>query len=233
MNLQNLFGSGLVQMPRNKSMFGYGKTGVDSLSVAWLNLISLHVSAFLFAYLTTLSVMPMTREEKRGEKAWEECARLRSISFVFAGIMILNTILWIWFPVPEIAWVLSPDPLFGIIIGLIIAVPCFIILMIAMRDAGKEMHAPQKGIQLHGGIYKRIRHPGAVGEMPLYVVIALFVNSLFLSVWMIVFVFVFTPIHIYYEEKDLLKRFGEVYVEYRRTTPAVFPGFKRRRSEER
>jgi protein-S-isoprenylcysteine O-methyltransferase Ste14 len=69
--------------------------------------------------------------------------------------------------------------------------------------------------------------------MPLYVVIALFINSLFLSVWMIVFVFVFTPIHIYYEEKDLLKRFGEVYAEYRRTTPAVFPGFKRRRSEEK
>jgi protein-S-isoprenylcysteine O-methyltransferase Ste14 len=232
MNLKNLFGCGLGCMPRNKSMFGYEKTGVDSLSVAWLNLISLHVSAFLFAYLTTLSVMPVTREEKRGEKAWEECARLRSISFVFAGVMILNAILWIWFPVPEIAWVLSPDPLFGVIISLIIGVPCFIILTIAMRDAGKEMHAPQKGIQLHGGIYKRIRHPGAVGEMPLYVVIALFVNSLFLTVWMIVFVFVFTPIHIYYEEKDLLKRFGDIYAEYRRTTPAVLPGFKRRKSDE-
>ncbi|MGD9396515.1 MAG: hypothetical protein PVJ05_08820, partial [Candidatus Thorarchaeota archaeon] len=87
------------------------------MSVAWLNLISLHVCAFLFAYLTTLSVMPVTREEKRGEKAWAECARLRSISFVFAGIMILNTILWVWFPVPELAWVLNPDPLFGMIIG--------------------------------------------------------------------------------------------------------------------
>lgn len=204
-----------------------------ALSIEWLNLISLHVCAFLFAYLTTLSVMPVSREEQRGEKAWEECARLRSISFIFAAGMTLNTILWIWFPVPELAWVLTPNPLFGIIIGSIIGVPCIIILIIAMRDAGKEMHAPQKGIQLHGGIYRKIRHPGAVGEMPLYVVIALFVNSLFLSVWMTVYIFVFTPIHIYYEEKDLLKRFGDIYVEYRRTTPAVFPGFKRRKSEEK
>ncbi len=82
-------------------------------------------------------------------------------------------------------------------------------------------------IELHGGIYKKLRHPGAVGEMPLYVVIALFVNSLFLAIWLTAFILVFTPIHIYYEEKDLLKRFGEEYAEYRRRTPAVFPGLKR------
>jgi protein-S-isoprenylcysteine O-methyltransferase Ste14 len=122
--------------------------------------------------------------------------------------------------------------MFGIIIGIIIGVPCFIILAIAYRDAGTEMHAPLKETQLHGGIYKKIRHPGAVGEMPLYVVIALFVNSLFLAVWMTIFIFLFTPIHIHYEEKDLLKRFGDVYAEYRGTTPAVFPGLKRRRTDE-
>jgi protein-S-isoprenylcysteine O-methyltransferase Ste14 len=176
--------------------------------------------------------MPMTREEERGEKAWDECTRLRSISFVFAGIMVLNVIFWLWFPVPELAWVISPDPMFGIIIGIMILIPCFIILGIALRDAGKEMHAPQKDTQLHGGIYKKLRHPGFWGEMPLYVVVALFVNSLFLAIWMTAFVFIFTPIHIYYEEKDLLKRFGEEYAEYRRTTPAIFPGLKRRRSEE-
>ena len=198
----------------------------------WINLISLHVSAFVFAYLATLSVMPVTREEQRGEKAWEECARLRGISFVFAGIMIVNTVLWIWLPVSGLDWALSPSPLLGIVIGIVIGVPCFIIMTIAYRDAGTEMHAPQKGIQLHGGIYKKIRHPGAVGEMPLYVVVAMLVNSLFLTVWMTIFILLFTPIHIYYEEKDLLKRFGGTYTEYRKRTPAVFPGFKRHTKKE-
>jgi protein-S-isoprenylcysteine O-methyltransferase Ste14 len=170
--------------------------------------------------------MPVTREETRGEMAWEECTRLRSISFVFAGIMILNTILWVWFPVPELGWLLTPDGLFGIIVAILIFIPCLCILSIAMRDAGKEMHTPQKGTKLHGGIYKKVRHPGALGEMPLYVAIALFVNSLFLTLWMIAFVLIFTPIHIYYEEKDLVKRFGEEYEEYRRTTPALIPRWK-------
>lgn len=200
------------------------------LIIAWLNLISLHVCAVLFAYLTTLSVMPVTREEEKGEDAWAECARLRYISFVFVGIMILNTILWAWFPVVELAWVLNPNPLFGMIIGAIISIPCLMILRVAMKDAGEEMSAPQKGISMHGGIYKRIRHPGALGEMPLYIVIALVVNSLFLTIWMTIFVLIFTPVHIHYEEKDLLKRFGEEYAEYRRTTPALFPRLGKQKS---
>ena len=77
---------------------------------------------------------------------------------------------------------------------------------------------------------ERSRHPGALGEMPLYIVVAMFVNSLFLTIWMLLFVLIFTPIHIHYEEKDLLKRFGADYAEYRRTTPAFIPGLKRKKS---
>ena len=187
--------------------------------------MSLHLSAFLFSYLTTLSVMPVTREEKVGERAWKECARLRGISFLFAGIMILNTILWIWLPIPELSWLLNPDPWIGILIGIVIAVPCLYILKIALRDAGEEMHTPLKETKLHGGIYKKIRHPGALGEMPLYVVIALFTNSFFMTIWMLVFIILFTPIHIHYEEKDLLKRFGNEYAEYKSQTPAFIPKF--------
>jgi protein-S-isoprenylcysteine O-methyltransferase Ste14 len=145
--------------------------------------------------------------------------------------MILNVIFWFWFPVPELGWVLDPNPLFGILLGLVIALPCLAILRVAMRDAGKEMGAPQKGISMHGGIYKKVRHPGAVGEMPLYVVVALFVNSLFLTIWMILFVLIFTPLHVYYEEKDLLKRFGADYAEYKKTTPAFFPRLKRKSTD--
>ena len=44
-----------------------------------------------------------------------------------------------FFPVDELAWVISPDPMFGIILGIIIGIPCFAIMMIAMRDAGEEI----------------------------------------------------------------------------------------------
>ena len=176
--------------------------------------------------------MPITREEMIGEKAWNQCAQLRSISFLFASVMVINTILWIWFPLPELAWLLHPNPFVGIIIGIIIGVPCLYIMMIALRDAGEEMHTPLKETQLHGGIYERIRHPGALGEMPLYVVIALFTNSLFIILWMTAFIILFTPIHVHFEEKDLLKRFGEEYAEYKKNTPAFIPKLRRNKSSE-
>jgi protein-S-isoprenylcysteine O-methyltransferase Ste14 len=153
--------------------------------------------------------MPVTREEKIGDEAWKQCARLRSISFLFASVMVINTFLWIWFPIPELAWLVYPNPLVGIVFGIIIGIPCLYIMVLALRDAGEEMHTPLKETTLHGGIYRRVRHPGAVGEMPLYVVIALFTNSLFMTIWMLTLIVLFTPIHVYYEEKDLLKRFGE------------------------
>jgi protein-S-isoprenylcysteine O-methyltransferase Ste14 len=197
------------------------------LMLALINLVSLHVSAILFSYLTTLSVMPVTREERVGVSAWEDCARIRYISFVFAAIMWTNTLLWIWLPVPELSWTISPNHSAGIILGIVISIPCLVILAVALRDAGEEMHAPKRDTKLHGGIYRVIRHPGALGEMPLYVVLALFTNSLFLTLWMLGFVLVFTPIHIHFEEKDLEKRFGSEYLEYKRRTPALIPGFRR------
>jgi protein-S-isoprenylcysteine O-methyltransferase Ste14 len=172
--------------------------------------------------------MPVTLEEQRGEEAWDYCRRIRYWSFGFAALMVLNVIQWVWLPIPELSWQLNPDPMFGIVVGLIIAIPCLVILTIAMRDAGAEMHAPDKETTLHGGIYKKIRHPGAMGEMPLYVVLAMFVNSLFLVLWMIVYVSIYTALNIYFEEKDLVKRFGSDYVEYRDRTPALLPGFRRK-----
>ena len=130
--------------------FSTDRLWVQVLSIEWINLISLNVSAIAFAYLATLSVMPVTREEKRGIKAWDECAKLRSISFCFAGIMIINVILWFWYPIPELNWLLNTNPFLGISIGLIIGIPCFIIMMIAVKDAGKEMNAPQKETKMHG-----------------------------------------------------------------------------------
>lgn len=200
--------------------------------VPWLNFISLHISALLFAYLGILSTMPVTLEEKHGNQAWSYCKTLRYASFAFAAIMVANTILWVWFPIPEIAWIISSNPMFGIVVGIIIGLPCFAIMAVAMKDAGTEMSYPVKETTLHGGIYRKIRHPGALGEMPLCVVLALFVNSLFLVLWMTVYVVLFTAINIHYEEEDLVKRFGDEYIEYRKRTPALLPGFRRKNAKD-
>ena len=77
-----------------------------------------------------------------------------------------------------------------------------------------------------------IRHPQILGEMPLFIAITLFINSLFLVVWVTFFVILGTPILIHYEEKDLLKRFGDAYLEYRRRTGGLIPKFWEKKTKQ-
>jgi len=93
-------------------------------------------------------------------------------------------------------------------------------------DAGKEAMEPSQSTEMFGGIYNYIRHPQTVGEMPWFVIIALFMNSLFLTIWAIIMIIIVTPIIIHYEEKDLIKRFGDEYREYQKRTGAVIPKLK-------
>jgi len=38
---------------------------------------------------------------------------------------------------------------------------------------------------------------------------------------------IYTPIMIHYEEADLIRRFGEQYIEYKKKTGALFPKFRK------
>ncbi len=81
------------------------------------------------------------------------------------------------------------------------------------RDAGEETMKPKPEHQMYSGIYETIRHPQALGEFPLWWVIAFLLNSPFL----VLFSFVYVPIWYFFciaEEKDLLIRYGAPYKEY-------------------
>jgi protein-S-isoprenylcysteine O-methyltransferase Ste14 len=91
-----------------------------------------------------------------------------------------------------------------------------------LKDAGRESMEPRKEHALHGGIYRRMRHPQAVGEMPLFWAIALLLHSPFLVLWS----FVYLPVFIvmcWGEERDLLLRYGEAYEDYRQRVGLFFP----------
>jgi protein-S-isoprenylcysteine O-methyltransferase Ste14 len=137
-------------------------------------------------------------------------------------------VLWLWFPIPELIWPISTNPVIPMILGIIIAIPFSIIMLKAMKDGGKEHGAPYKDTKMHDGIYRQIRHPGALGEMPLYVALGIMLNSWFLTIWMTIFILIYTPLAILCEEKDLIKRFGQVYIDYKKQTPALLPKLRKR-----
>ncbi|HUT80747.1 MAG TPA: isoprenylcysteine carboxylmethyltransferase family protein [Candidatus Bathyarchaeia archaeon] len=189
----------------------------------WLNFSFMIFSMILFAILYSSSTMPMTKSEKRGEKAWKECHLLRIFAMIFEFFILVTMILWFWLPIATVDWLVSQFWWISFIIGLVIIIPGMILMIVGMAHAGKESHTPSKETEMYGGIYKHIRHPQTLGEMPTFIGIAFLINSWFLVLLMTVFVIIYTPIMIHFEEKDLIKRFGDPYRKYQQEVGIIFP----------
>lgn len=191
--------------------------------IPWLNFGILIVSSFLFTFLYTKSVSPAALEKRIGPSAYHRCAAYRVISSVFMMVVAVNYILYYWFPLPlplprtfRWPWWVSAG------IAVLIGVPSLYLMIRGVKDAGKETMAPKREHTMYGGIYTRIRHPQAVGELPLWWVFAFLVHSPFLAI----FSFLYVPVWYYMcvaEERDLLIRYGAAYEEYRAKTGFWLP----------
>ena len=114
----------------------------------------------------------------------------------------------------------------SIVLAIIIGVPSGYLMYRGAKDAGRETMVPDKSHTLYGGIYEKIRHPQAVGEAPLWLVIALLLNSPFLTIFSLVWL----PFFVWWcfiEERDLVIRYGSPYLEYRSRVGMFLP--RRRR----
>ncbi|NPE09427.1 MAG: isoprenylcysteine carboxylmethyltransferase family protein [Asgard group archaeon] len=172
--------------------------------------------------------MPATRSEKIGERAWKESKTLRIVASVFEFLFTINIVLWHWYPIPEIDWeIFSTHWWIGLIICSVIFIPGLIIVIKGVSDAGSETLTPSEENKMYGGIYKHIRHPQTTGEMPMFVALAFAINSWFLVLFTLVFIIIYTPLIMYFEEKDLVKKFGDDYRQYQKETGAFFPRLRR------
>jgi len=191
--------------------------------IAYLNFAVLIVSSVLFTLFYVLSVSPAALEKRVGPSAYKRCAAYRIISSVFMTVAAINYLLYFWYPLP-----LSLPRTFpwsywvSAVIAVIIAVPSLYLMIRGVIDAGEEAIRPKPEHTLYKGIYKKIRHPQALGEFPLWWTFAFLVNSPFL----VLFSFVYIPVWYYMcvaEERDLLIRYGAAYQEYRLKTGFWFP----------
>ena len=196
-------------------------------TIAWINFLILNIVNILTWSFYTRSLQPYSRAKKYGQAAWKTAKRDRIISGVLMGIMVIQMILWFWIPIPSLAWPVSVIWIHSILIGVILACIFTPILIKGLKDAGRETMEPSESTEMYGGIYNYIRHPQMVGEVPWFVIIAFFLNSLFLVIYSILVILISAPIIIHYEEKDLIERFGDKYREYKRRTGAVFPRLRK------
>ncbi|OIN86591.1 MAG: hypothetical protein COS37_03795 [Anaerolineae bacterium CG03_land_8_20_14_0_80_58_20] len=191
--------------------------------ISWLNLAILVFASLFFLYFYVLSVSPVALEKVIGMQAYQKCGRYRIVAMIFEIITALGYIAYRFYPLsnplPErFPWNWGFSALLAAMIGL----PTLALMFIGMKDAGSETIAPKKEHGLYGGIYQKIRHPQAVGEVFSWLWIALLLNSPFLAVFSLVCFPIFL-VMCHAEEQDLLMRFGDSYAEYMRRTAAFIP----------
>jgi protein-S-isoprenylcysteine O-methyltransferase Ste14 len=196
--------------------------------LAWINFAALLIGGALMTWFYLLSVRPAALEKKIGAKAYKLCGRYRLFTSIFMLTITANYIFYHWFPLP-----IDPFPptfswpyWVSVVIAVIIAIPSIYLEVLSYKAAKSETLLPDKSHTMYQGIYERIRHPMALGEVPLWWVIAFLVNSPFL----VVFSFIWIPVWYWWcvaEEKDLVMRYGEPYEAYRQRTGMFLP--KKRR----
>jgi protein-S-isoprenylcysteine O-methyltransferase Ste14 len=191
--------------------------------IEWINVSILIASTGLMALFYIKSVGPAKLEQKIGEIAYKKCGNYRIIASVFELITVFNFILYFYYPLP------IPIPQFfiweywiSVVLSFVILIPSLYIMLKGVKDAGREALFPDKKHTLYEGIYKKIRHPQALGEVFIWWAAALLLNSPFLFLYSIVWF----PIFYWFckaEEKDLVIRYGNAYLEYKKQTGMFIP----------
>ncbi len=103
----------------------------------------------------------------------------------------------------------------------------FIIRIVAQKQIGVSPALKSKTKLVTTGIYGLVRHPLYIGNGLFAIGLALLFKSLYAFLFSILYTFLYFPI-IYFEEKDLLKKYGEEYKRYKKEVGLLFP--KRRQT---
>ncbi len=190
---------------------------------AWINFSILLFASILFLYYYVRSASPAGREKIIGPRAYQLCFYNRLAAGALEFVITANYILYYFFPLrtplPDKfpwAWWIS------LVVALVIGIPATALMLIGLRDAGEEAMRPKKEHTMYGGIYAKIRHPQAVGEVFLFPVMGLLLHSPFLTLFSLIY-FPIIIVLCYAEEQDLLLRYGDAYAEYCKRTGAFWP----------
>jgi len=191
--------------------------------IARLAIPTLLIAGALMAVLYALSVRPAHYSRRHGPLAYGICTSLRLSAVLCMGIVTVCYVYLGLFPPSLPIPARFPWP-WGISLALavLIGAPALWFMLRGTLDAGMESLIPDPSHTMFGGIYRRVRHPQAVGELGLWFALAIGLNSLFLTLFSLIWI----PVYVWWsfaEEADLLLRYENTYEEYRARTPMFFP----------
>jgi protein-S-isoprenylcysteine O-methyltransferase Ste14 len=155
--------------------------------------------------------------------------RLYRLGFNFFSVISFLPIIWLWLTLPDRPLYHVPPPWsymmiagqgLGMLLLFISVMQTDLLAFVGLRQLLEEN---QRGALVTGGLYRWVRHP-------IYSA-SLLVLWLTPSVSLITFVFylclsAYFLVGAWFEERKLLREFGQAYAEYRQATPMLIPGLK-------
>lgn len=191
--------------------------------IPWLNVAVLVLSTVGFVWLYVLSVGPAALEKKIGERAYKRCTAYRFASSIFILLILACYGVYLFYPLSTGLPQWFPWPWWASLLGAcIVSIPFNWIWYLGVRDAGRESMMPDKSHTMYGGIYQYIRHPQAVGEHAVWVLIGFAMHSPFIALYSLLWIPVAVVMSVA-EERDLVIRYGAPYEQYREQTGAFVP----------
>ena len=128
------------------------------------------------------------------------------------------------FIMPPVILPFAKGPVIGIpssisiTLGIILIALNFVIKFLGQRKIGTIPGLKDKGNLVAGGIYGIVRHPLYMSNGLLAMGLAILFDARYALVFSICYFLLFLPI-IYFEEKDLIRKYGEEYLKYKKKVP--------------
>ncbi len=157
-------------------------------------------------------------------------------TYVMVTNIVLIALFVHWVPMPGTVWEVT-SPLWSTVLTLLFFAGAFIVLLstflinhfelfglqqVWYRFRGKELPEPEFRTPL---LYKHVRHPLYLGFILFFWSIPeMSVGHLLFAAVMTIYIFVAVG----YEERDLVKTFGDKYLAYQAKVPSIFPIGKRK-----
>jgi protein-S-isoprenylcysteine O-methyltransferase Ste14 len=166
----------------------------------------------------------------------------KKISIVFSililpfMVLVVIPLLILIFTVYRFSWKLDfPLILLPTIFGFILIIFGIYLLIITIKlfyGSGKGTLAPwdpPKKLVIIGP-YKYIRNPMISAVLLVLLGEAMITGSLVLCIWFVIFLIINIIYIIYFEEPELIKRFGNDYIKYKNAVPMFVPKLKIKKS---
>jgi len=186
---------------------------VDYLLITLFWLIYFFLHSFLASRKIKNRLIPSVFTKERHFRLFYSVISLLGLLFFFYVVLILV----------EVIYVFTPS-VFSYSVGLL---TLFIGLIVAKRafkpfDLSSFIGVSEEKDSLTtGGLYEKIRHPLYLATIVL-ILGAFVIFPTYGMLTSTVCIFIYLPIGIYFEEKKLIRQYGESYEKYRNHTPPIF-----------